>query len=60
MVSLQHETWGGASWLWTLRAATGVAAAWAALLAAKLVLGFALKRAARAYVDHYDAHAKSR
>ena len=57
---LQSERWADASWLRLGALGVAAAAGWAALFAAKLALGFALKRAAVAYVDHYDAHAKAR
>ena len=56
----QGERWAETKWLRASGLALCVAAAWAVLLAVKLSLGFALKRAAAAYVDHYDSHAKPR
>jgi hypothetical protein len=57
---LQSERWADTSWLRLGALGIMAAAGWAALFAAKLALGFALKCAAVAYVDHYDAHAKAR
>lgn len=60
MHCLQSERWANTSWLWILVLLAAATTGWAALFAAKLALGFALKRAAAAYVDHYDSHSKSR
>jgi hypothetical protein len=57
---MQSERWADTSWLRLGGLLVLAAAGWAALFAAKLALGFALKRAAAAYVQHYDAHAKPR
>lgn len=57
---VQSERWADTSWLRLGSLLVLAAAGWAALFAAKLALGFALKRAAVAYVQHYYAHAKPR
>lgn len=51
---MQSESRAGPSWV-RAAAIVGSAAAWAAALGAKLLLGFAVKRAAAAYVEHFDA-----
>jgi len=56
LAAIRGDSWADTSWGRAAAVAAWGAAAWGAALAVKLLLGFAVKRAAAAYVQHFDAH----